>query len=266
MSACGASQLPPSCDDCLEVVKTTKQVKIPCKYYTQKMYTVKVPRQVTEKVPRNVNYVDYETRQKQVPYTVNRSERRTRMETQKYQVPVKRCYTVMETREKQVAVPYFVNVPETKYRTESYQVPVQRSKVQMDTVTKTIYDTKVQRRCIPQTRICAKEIPVYNVVAKPCGDCSANDVVDDFNAMDINGDGKLSYEEMFGTSVKNGSQSAENAAATVTPVDAVSGVVNGSAVDDMNGNFVVADNEIPYEAADVNGYQGYYDPRGTLVL
>merc|ERR1712060_375766 len=133
--------------------------------------------------------------------------------------------------EKQGSVPYYVNVPETKYRTESYQVPVQRSKVQMDTVTKTVYDTKVQRRCIPQTRICAKEIPVYNVVAKPCGDCSANDVVDDFNAMDINGDGKLNYEEMFGTSVQNDSQPiAERTATPATPADAVSGVVDNSAM------------------------------------
>jgi len=103
------------------------------------------------------------------------------MVTLKYQVPVRKCYTVMETRERQVPVPYHVNTPETKYRAEFYQVPVQRSKMHMDTVTRTKYDTKYVKRCVPQTRICTKEIPVYNVVAKPCGDCDENDIVHDFN-------------------------------------------------------------------------------------
>merc|ERR1712060_844549 len=49
----------------------------------------------------------------------NGSERQTRMQTQKYQVPVTKYYkrTVMETRERQVPVPYYVDVPETKYQT-----------------------------------------------------------------------------------------------------------------------------------------------------
>jgi len=266
MAACGASNQPPSCDDCLEVVKSTKTVHVPCKYTTYKQYTVKVPRQVKEQVPRTVNYTDYETRQKQIPYTVNRSEKRTRMETQKYQVPVKKCYTVMETREKQVPVPYYVNVPETKYRNESYQVPVQRSKVHMDTVLKTVYDTQVRKRCVPQIRMCAKTLPVYSVVAKPCGDCPADDIVDQFNRMDVNGDGMLSYEEMFGkATAKNGDEFTVGQTSTaVISNDVVSGV-NDSNLIDANGNGVVNYNEDGADAIkkEQPSYLGYFDADGT---
>jgi len=199
MAACGSTNgQPPSCDDCLKVVKTIKTVHVPCKYNTYKNITVKVPRQVHEQVPRTVKYTDYETRQRQVPYTVNRPERRTRVVTQKYQVPVRRCYTVMQTKERQVTVPYFVNVPETKYRSESHQVPVERTKVEMDTVTKTVYDTHVRRRCVPQSRMCSKELPVYNVMAKPCGDCPADELLDDYSGT-VNGDGALSHKDLVGS-------------------------------------------------------------------
>merc|ERR1719499_2278921 len=63
------------CEDCVQVVKTTKRVRVPCHRNTYKSYTVKVPRQVTEQVERKVNYTDYESRQKQVPYTINRTNR-----------------------------------------------------------------------------------------------------------------------------------------------------------------------------------------------
>merc|ERR550539_381566 len=138
MAACGPAQTD-DCEDCVQVVRDTKTVEIPCVKNTYQEYTIKVPRQVTEQIPRTVTYTDYESRQKQVPYTVNRSERRIRMETEKYQVPVTKYYkrTVMETRERQVPVPYYVTVPETKYRTVTEHVPIQKSKVEMDNVTKT---------------------------------------------------------------------------------------------------------------------------------
>jgi len=214
MAACGSKQQD-DCEDCVQVVRDTKTVEVPCTRNTYKKYTVKVPRTVTEQIPRTVTYTDYEPRQKQVPYTVNRSERRTRMETQKYQVPVTRYYkkTVMETRERQVPVPYFVNVPEIKYRTVTEQVPVQKSKVEMDNVVKTVYDTQTRTRCVPETKIVTKQIPVYNVVAKPappcppdtdCGGNAAGDVQGGeykmseevaFNAADTNKDSQISFEE-----------------------------------------------------------------------
>ena len=149
---------------------------------TQK-YTVPVPITktrmvpVTKKVPKTV-YVDFTT-----------------------QVPQQYTTTTMETRERQVPVPYFVNIPETKYRTVSEQVPVSRSKVVMDTKIKTVYDTQVKTRCVPETKMVSKQIPVYNVIANPAppcppgADCSG-DVIGDFNRIDKDGDGMLNYNEV----------------------------------------------------------------------
>ena len=149
---------------------------------TQK-YTVPVPVTktrmvpVTKKVPKTV-YVDFTT-----------------------QVPQQYTTTTMQTRERQVPVPYFVNVPETKYRTVTEQVPVPRSKVVMDTNIKTVYDTQTKTRCVPETKMVSKQIPVYNVVARPAppcppgADCGGN-VIDDFNRIDKDGDGMLNYNEV----------------------------------------------------------------------
>jgi len=169
MAACGFGDT----SDCVQVVRDMKTVQIPCTTNKYETYTVKVPRQVTEQVPRNVSYTDFESRQKQVPYTVTKSEQRMRMETQKYQVPVTKHFTkvVMETRERQVPVPYFVNVPETKYRTVTEQVPVQKTKVEMDSVTKTVFDTQTKTRCVPETKMVTKQIPVFSVVPKPAPPC-----------------------------------------------------------------------------------------------
>jgi len=175
------------------------------------------------------DYTGYESRSKQVPYTVNRQVKRTRMETQKYTVPVtvtntrmvpvtkkvpKTIYvditqtvpqnyttTTMQTRERLVSVPYYVSVPETKYQTITEQVPVTKTKVQMDTVTKTVYDTQVRTRCIPETKMVSKQISVYNVVARPAPPCPPSadcggDVTDDFNRIGKDGDGMLNYNEV----------------------------------------------------------------------
>jgi len=228
MAACGNGQ-PDSCDDCVQVVRNTKTVQVPCTRNKYLKYTIKVPRQVTKQVPRTVKYTDFESRQKQVPYTDYRSERRTRMESQKYQVPVTTTHTrmvpvtkkvpktvyvdvttqvpkkyqktTMQTKERQVPVPYYVNVPETKYRTVTEQVPVQKSKIQMDSVTKTVYDTQVRTRVVPETKIVTKQIPVYNVVprpAPPCppgADCGNLAVMGGSNRADMGGDGQVSYNE-----------------------------------------------------------------------
>jgi len=226
MAACGNGQ-PDSCNDCVQVVRNTKTVQVPCTRNKCVKYTVKVPRQVTKQVPRTVKYTDFESRQKQVPYTDYRSERRTRMETQKYQVPVttnhirmvpvtkkipKTVYvdvttqvpktyqkTTLQTKERQVSVPYYVNVPETKYRTVTEQVPVQKSKIQMDTVTKTVYDSQVRTRVVPETKIVTKQIPVYSVVPRPAPPCPAGAgrdylaVTDGSNRTDLGENGQVSY-------------------------------------------------------------------------
>jgi len=197
MASCGIEQTNES-DDCVQVVRDMKTVQVPCTRNTYQKYTVKIPRQVTNQVPRTVHYTDFETRQKQVPYTVNKSEKRIRMENQKYQVPVTKYYkkVEMETKERQVPVPYYVNVPETKYRTVTERVPVQKTKVEMDDVVKTVYDTQMRTRCVPVTKMVTKEIPVFKVVPKPAPPCPPRmNYVDEFNAIDTNNDGMISFKE-----------------------------------------------------------------------
>merc|ERR1719278_2519780 len=198
MAACGNFgnvQRDNDCEDCVQVVKTTKKVHIPCTRNTFKQYTVKVPRQVNETVPREEMYTDVVTRKKQVPYTENRNEERVRMETQSFQVPVQKTntrmvtvtkkmpktvwvdvttqvpqqytQTVMECRTKQVPVKYNVALPVTKYKTVEEQVPVQKKRIVNDTIVKTVYDTQVRTQCVPVTKMVTKMVPVYNVVARP---------------------------------------------------------------------------------------------------
>merc|ERR1719211_910760 len=73
-----------------------------------------------------------------------------------------------------VSIPYTVQVPMQKFRTEKYQVPVQKTKTVMEAKTKTVYDTQVRTRCEPKVTYVTKEIPVYNVVARPAQPCPPN--------------------------------------------------------------------------------------------
>lgn len=256
MAACGNyNQVPAEdCEDCVQVVKTVKNVAIPCTRNTFQQYTVKVPRVVQERVGRTVNYTDMENRTRQVPYTVSRSEQRTRMESRSYSVPVQRTNTrmvsvtkkvpktiyvdvvqrvpqqytstVMECRTKQVPVNYTVQVPETKYRTETYQEPVQRTKTVYDNVSKTVYDTQVRTRCVPVTRMVTKEVPVYNVVARPAAPCPPGmDCAQDggnsglraeFESLDKNNDGRIDFNEY--QAARSGAMSGYDAAPVAAPV------------------------------------------------
>jgi len=225
------------CEDCVQVVKTTKRVRVPCHRNTYKQYTVKVPRTITEQCPKTVTYTEMENRQKQTAYTVNRPETRYRMENQNYTVPVTKCVTKMvnvtrkvpktiyvdvtttvpkqenvtsmETRCRQVKIPYTVNVPETKYRTENYMAPVTKSKTIMESRQRTIYDTQVRTRCEPKVTYVTKDIPVYNVVARPAQPCPPDQpcgpdngggaispgLQNEFNSIDTNNDGMISAQE-----------------------------------------------------------------------
>merc|ERR1719510_2340374 len=190
------------CEDCAQLVRTVQKVQVPCTRNVYKQYEVKVPRTVNQQVARQVNYVDYETRDKQVSYTVNREETRYKDQLQQYNVPVTKQVTKMvnvtrkvpktiyvdvvtqepreenittsECRTKTVRIPYTVNVPETRYKTVQERVPVDRTKTVYDNVQKTIYQTEVRTKCVPETKIVTKEVPVYRVVTRPpnpCTDC-----------------------------------------------------------------------------------------------
>merc|ERR1719433_1691354 len=166
---------------------STQKVTIPCTRNTYKQYSIKVPRQVREKIPRTVKYVDMEKRTKTVPYTVNRTETRYRNDIQRYQEPITRpvtkmvsvkskeprtimvdvvkqvprteMKTTMVNKTKNVRIPYQVNLKETKYRTLTEQVPVNKTKVVVEDRVRTVFDTQVRTRCVPVTKMVTKQIP-----------------------------------------------------------------------------------------------------------
>jgi len=187
-------------NDCFKIVRTTKQMDIPCTRNEYKSYKVKVPRQMTQQVPRRVEYIDYETRERQEPYIVKRFETAYRDEDQQYTVQVPKTVTKMvkvtkkvpktvfvdvvveepravtimapETRNRRVRVPYQKEVVETKYRTVKESVPVRKFRTEYDTVSKTVYDEEWKTKAVPVTKVVHKEIPVYHVVRnEKCADC-----------------------------------------------------------------------------------------------
>merc|ERR1719412_1350271 len=82
-------------EEAVQLKVSTQKVSVPCTRNVYKSYTVKVPREVKEQIPRTVKYTEMETRRKTVPYTVNRSVVRYRDQPQTYQVPVTTPVTKM---------------------------------------------------------------------------------------------------------------------------------------------------------------------------
>merc|ERR1719150_2350448 len=190
------------CEDCTQLVASTKRVSVPCTRNEYRQYTVKVPRQVTEQVPRTVQYTEMCTKDKVVTYTANRTETRYRDEQQCYtvnvpckktrmvtvtkkvpktvyvdvteQVPQEYTDMVAEQRTKSVRIPYQVTVPETRCKTVQEQVPVTKTRTEYDNVTRTVYDTQLRTQCVPVTKMVTKEIPVYNVVPKTPAPCDTD--------------------------------------------------------------------------------------------
>jgi len=194
-------------EGCFRIVRSSKHVKIPCTRNVTKRYKVSVPKTVNEKVPRRVEYTDYESRQREEPYTVKRSETAYRDEDQAYTVQVPKKVTRMvkvtkkvpktiyvdvvttepqeftiyesETRNRRVKVPYQKEVEHQEYRKITEKVPVTKYRTEYDTVTKTVYEDQWGTKLVPVTKIIHKEIPVWQVV--PTGDCGNCDQVD-YNA------------------------------------------------------------------------------------
>jgi len=190
--------------DCFRVVRSSKFLEIPCTINEYRKQKVRVAKQVSDQVPRRVEYTEYETRERQEPYTVKRFETAYREEDQEYtvQVPKKvkrmvkvnkkipktvyvdvlveepRFETIMipETRNRRVKVPYQKEVVDQKYRTIKESVPVIKYRTEYDTVSKTVYEDEWRTRVVPVTKLVKKELPVYNVVRnEDCDDCTQVD-------------------------------------------------------------------------------------------
>lgn len=179
-------------EDCFRVVRSTQQVGITCTRNETRRYKVSVPKQVHKQVPKRVEYVDYETRERKEPYQVKRFETAYREENQQYTVQVPKKVTNMvkvtkrvpktvyvdivteelreetimvpETRNHCVKIPYRKEVLEKQYRTVTERVPVTKYRTEYDNVAETVYEDMWKTECVPVTNIVYKQIPVYNIV------------------------------------------------------------------------------------------------------
>merc|ERR550525_735672 len=73
------------CDDgdCVKVVKTMKQVRVPCHRNEYKQFTVQIPKNITETVPQTLRWTENEKRSKQVAVKEFRKEKRVKYVNQK---------------------------------------------------------------------------------------------------------------------------------------------------------------------------------------
>jgi len=192
--------------DCFRVVRTSKRMEFPCTRNEYRRYKVKVPREVSKTVPRRVQYTDYETKSRVEPYTVKRFETAFRDEDQQYtvqvpkkvtkmvkvvkkvpktvyvdvvsEVPQEQIVMVPETRTRRVKVPYSKEVVEQQYRTVQDTIPVTKYRTEYDTISETVYDDSWKTECVPVTKMVHKEIPVFEVLPKPGGECGNCDQIE----------------------------------------------------------------------------------------
>jgi len=193
-------------EDCFKVLRTSKRVEIPCTRNEYRRYKVSVPKTIHSRVPRRVQYTDFEIREREEPYTVKRCETAYRDEEQPYTVQIPKKVTKMvkvtkkvpktvyvdvvteeplestimvpETRTRVVKVPYQKQFVDQKYRKVKENVPVTKYRTEYDTVSKTIYEDAWRTKVVPVTKIVRKEIPVFNVVLnEDCGNCDQVDQV-----------------------------------------------------------------------------------------
>lgn len=185
--------------DCVKVQKSFKTVSVPCTRNVTKQYRVKVPHQITHKVPKQVPYTDYEYRTETVPVPTTRTETKYRDVIRTYKEPVTKQYTVYDTvnkkepkivyvkkqekvprtvqkvvyedRTRTDQEPYTIRVPETKYMNRKKQVPVTKTKIEYVDKVEIKYRDEVRTRCEPVTKMVQKQIPVFKVVPKNPAPC-----------------------------------------------------------------------------------------------
>jgi len=193
MAVCGSSYNT-DCggnNDCFDIIRTNKTVTVPCTRNVREAYTVNIPKQHAYTVNKNVPYIDYEQRVRQVPYNYVDRQPVTRMVPSCQVVPVTRnvCtrvpvrnrFTLFPGRrtttkkcprttyiQKRSCVPrqFLQPVQRTGWKNVPEQVPVQ--KVRQEPVTKYVTTNvpETRYRYRQQTKYVSKTIPVYNIVPK----------------------------------------------------------------------------------------------------
>jgi len=181
---------------CFDIVKSKKTVTVPCTRNICESYTVKVPKLKAVTVNKQVPYIDYEPRTKQVPYQYFDRQTVVRKVPTCRTIPVTKnvCTTVRRKRWNPLAIllsgstctvkkkcprtvyvtkrsceprQFCKSVPKTGWKTIQENVPVQKMKNMPEVQYKTEYVPEVRRRTRQVTKMVTKTVPVYNIVPKP---------------------------------------------------------------------------------------------------
>jgi len=181
-------------NDCFDIVKSCKTVSVPTKRNIREAYTVKVPKTKSFTVEKKVPYIDYETKEKQVPYqyvdrqtiTKNVPVCRTfpTIKSVCTTVPVRRtgilggfrggsncvrkkCPRTVYVRKKCCEPRQFcMSVQKTGWKTEKETVPVEKFRNVSETRYKTYEVPEKRYRNREVTKVVTKTVPVYKVVKK----------------------------------------------------------------------------------------------------
>jgi len=181
-------------NECFDIVKSSKTVTVPCCRTIREPYTVKVPKTKTVKVNKQVPYIDYEPRIKQVPYQY--------FDKQTLTVNVPTCRTIPTIRNVCTTIPvkrgplarlfstgpscvqkkcprtvyvmktcceprqFCHSIPRTGVRRVQENVPVQKFRMQTELKQMTEDVDEVRYRSRQVNKMVTKTVPVYKLVPK----------------------------------------------------------------------------------------------------
>jgi len=179
-------------NECFDIVKSSQTYTLPCTRQVNEVYTVKVPKTKAVTVNKQIPYIDYETKTKQVPYqyvdrqTVTRNVPTCRtvpmIKNVCTSVPAKRrgfgfgrqCYvkkkcprTVYVRQRCCEQRKFCQSIPRLGWKSVQENVPVQkfRNETEVKYKTEEVPERRVRTRTI--TKMINKTVPVYNVIRKP---------------------------------------------------------------------------------------------------
>jgi len=172
-------------NECFDIIKTKKTYQIPCRKNVREAYTVEVPKTTAYTVNKQVPYIEYEPRMKQVPYQyfdyqtrvrnvptcrpvtrictpINmRCQRKVRPRYAKKKCP--RTVYIKNCQPRQICQP----IPRMGYRTVQENVPVRKFRTEAEVNYKTETVPEVRYRTKAVTNIVQKTVPVYSIVPNP---------------------------------------------------------------------------------------------------
>jgi len=178
-------------NDCFDIVKSSQTYTVPCTRQVREAYTVQVPKTKVFTINKQVPFIDYETKMKQVPYQYVDRQTVTRNVPTCRTIPMvrnvctsvrsrrrglgfgrqcvkKRCpRTVYVTQRGCQQRRFCQSIPKIGYKTVQETVPVQKvkNKTELQYKTENVPERRFRTRTV--TTMVNKTVPVYNVVKKP---------------------------------------------------------------------------------------------------